>query len=777
MKRFLSHFKPRLSLLLFVIASAIITGCTLHMDDPDDLRVLRTEEGYLEEEVIELPDGNGTISYKYNQKTIAITDEVEEYVVKVESDSIVYFVSSIPDYYLPEVGEMMTSSFREKFPDAFCHRCIERTEVNGLYRCVFTKCSLAEAFDKLVINHVQPKGVTINGKDYELTTEQFDSIMGDADSPEVMEARTRADDGSNLDEKRVPFTRQEVNLPKLECFGKAATNNLLDFTGTASCGGKLVIEGYADMVGDTEKGTLRTTFDFRGSLNLWFKIEGAYNVTLTAIDDVKITGLSFDFFVVGLKAGLFCKPYININTKVSGQINVGWTFRISCVSDQPDFSADALFNITNKGCSSPSVTFNGVASSLGVEAGLDIYLKFGADLFKIGADVSVGVKFYGAVDVPIDLEKYNSADAFVQENENFPLYGVIYMKGVKKIKGIETGAMISSTPMIVVKNLPIPIMPEIEKDDSATNFYCKDRQKKTYYMKYKLRTEGLLGFLFDFVPYVHIYDADGNLLKEIQIAANLVKNGETTWTDRDEILQINTPYIVQFGLKRRWYWLPLRDIKYEIEDPGCFVQYGEIVKSIDAEKLSSEGSRFEPDYFSHQKFRYQYIIDVQMQINHPKSFHKWGFEMKRTDGGAPFYFERTISPEWQKLAVAYPTVRFYFYTNKEYDFNRKPVDIYLKISGRYGLIVNGKKLSMRYIDDKWKAVSLLLAYNNATSHGPLTGDEIEEFQSDPDNFDMLQDNMTKNPNFLYETHTQTYTSRGTNWFDTDDEVYVVGEVR
>ena len=783
MKRFLSHFKLRLSLSLFVIASAIITGCTLYMDDPDDLRVLRTESGYLEEEVIELPDGNGTITYKYNQKTIAITDEVEDYVVNVEDDSIVYFASSIPDYYLPEAGEMMTCSFREKFPDGFCHRCIDRSEVNGLYRCVFTKCSLADAFDELQINHVQPTGVSINGTDYNLTNEEFDSIMGDANSPEVMEARTRGDDSDDsgdsddieLDERQL-ITQKIIEFPTFDCIATSGANNL-NFSGKGSLGGNLIIKGYGDVVVDSKKGTIITTFDFRGSLNLWLKVEGALNVNLAPPDDIKITGFNFDLKIVGIKAGLFVKPYVKISQKLSGQINVGWKYRITCTLNQAKRGAFPTFKVRNKGCSSPDVTFNGEASSLTVEAGMDFSLQFGARMFDSSEETCAGVKFYGTVDVPIDLKKYQSAEAFQQQNENFPLYAVLYLKGTQKFTGVDLESVLSSPPLVVAKHLPIPIMPEVDKSDKVTTFYCVDKVKKKYNVKYKLQTVGIIGYLLNYQPYARIYDTNENLLKEFRITYKNLSEGESNWIDENEIIQVNTPYIVQIGLMSMGkYWLPLREINYELEDPGCIVEYGEIVRSLDAEKLSSEGSRFEPDYYSHKTFRYQYIIDVQMQINHPRSIGKWGFLMQRTDGGAPFYFEQTSKSDWSKMAMAYPTVRFYFYTNKEYDFNRKPVDIYLRFTGRYSHISN--KNVMKFIDNTKKAVCLRLAYNNATNHSPLTRDEIKEFKSDPDNYDMLEDNIAKNPNFLYESHNQTYTSRiAPAWADSDDEVYVVGEVR
>ena len=58
MKRHLSFLR------FFILSFLLFSSCTLYMDDPEGVRVLRTEEGYLETAEMELPDGIGYLNYK-----------------------------------------------------------------------------------------------------------------------------------------------------------------------------------------------------------------------------------------------------------------------------------------------------------------------------------------------------------------------------------------------------------------------------------------------------------------------------------------------------------------------------------------------------------------------------------------------------------------------------------------------------------------------------------------------------------------------------------------
>ena len=89
------HYSLFISVALSV---ALLTACTLYMDDLEDTgRILRTGEGYDKVETITLPNEQGFVSYKYSQNTIPIDDVVEQYIVKVENDTILYFSFDTPE--------------------------------------------------------------------------------------------------------------------------------------------------------------------------------------------------------------------------------------------------------------------------------------------------------------------------------------------------------------------------------------------------------------------------------------------------------------------------------------------------------------------------------------------------------------------------------------------------------------------------------------------------------------------------------------------------------
>ena len=129
---------------LFVVILLIILGSceTNIMDDDDkatpglDFAVTETTKDY-------------SITYKFNDNVIVLNEKNYPYLVRVESDSILYFSKSIPSNITPEIGSVISSKITEKTPYGLGNVVIEKTEIDGMIKCVTTVAPLGDIFEKL----------------------------------------------------------------------------------------------------------------------------------------------------------------------------------------------------------------------------------------------------------------------------------------------------------------------------------------------------------------------------------------------------------------------------------------------------------------------------------------------------------------------------------------------------------------------------------------------------------------------------------------------------
>lgn len=129
---------------LFVVILLIILGSceTNTIDDDDnatpglDFAVTETTKDY-------------NITYKFNDNVIVLNEKNYPYLVRVESDSILYFSKSLPSNITPEIGSIISSKITEKTPYGLGNVVIEKTEIDGMIKCVTTVAPLDDIFEEL----------------------------------------------------------------------------------------------------------------------------------------------------------------------------------------------------------------------------------------------------------------------------------------------------------------------------------------------------------------------------------------------------------------------------------------------------------------------------------------------------------------------------------------------------------------------------------------------------------------------------------------------------
>lgn len=137
--------KNRIGFWLLALGCWLLIGsCTLNMEEweqPEE------EKGFDEPNTIET--GVGTVTYQFNEGTIYVSDNVQEYLTTVEHDSILYFLPNMPEKSKPVVGSKLASGSTHKLPRGLNHLVLSVEDVGGLIKVVCTKTSVENVYKSL----------------------------------------------------------------------------------------------------------------------------------------------------------------------------------------------------------------------------------------------------------------------------------------------------------------------------------------------------------------------------------------------------------------------------------------------------------------------------------------------------------------------------------------------------------------------------------------------------------------------------------------------------
>lgn len=663
----------KISFQLLVIVTAILSSCTLYMDEPDqEMQTLRTEEGYTDTETAELDDG-GSVTYKYNKNTIAITDEVEEYVIRVESDTIVWFSAATPEYYLPHPGEMMTCSYREKFPDGFCHRCIELKDVDGLKRAVFTPCGIFEAFDEFAtqvedFEYALPKGATL------LSDEETDSMMNanDYDEEELAEApfhRWRAP------MHRAPF-KKKIKAVKIPLSFMAQLSSPLG-----------VVDGYAKITGEISAG-LSVLIDIDkkeekiiiqsgpfGQMAITVEAAVSAGINIESPIAIPILGVKADLKVVSINLGLTASPFLYARRQLKDVITLTYGFEAFTKYAQIGWDSKGAMTVecsTRKKSGKPIFKFESKPAqtdglTLYIQGGVDFQLGFGGKVVGTGAEAAVGLRLYGELNQTLDKGQFESAEAFKQKNANFPTYVQTYAKGMVSLFDGKIPLEAQFGPL-ECQTLKIPFFPVFEKG----SIYCSRLSPKTYKMEGKIKDIGLLGMLWDYLPKMRIYDTE-NKNKLVKTFTMKWKKGtnlrEFSCEEKCNDIEFNHIYMGQIVMDSGdGFIVPLQDLPFCTNVPEMAITKLDLVQSLTAKNGTPEELANPSCIARHpttgqmgwvkdgKVYNYRYKMNVSLKIGGIVSFYKWGIHMEDK-------WAKDTRFETTDMRYSNPTVRMTWYSS------------------------------------------------------------------------------------------------------------------
>lgn len=144
----------RLYYIPFVLVFLMQAGCTLSMEE-----YIVPEEDRGQGELYTQQEEFGTISYQFKDSVLSVTDNIQEkYLVRVESDSILYFSDQIPQQWRPYVGMKLASHITHALPWGLNHKVIAVENLGGILKVTATKVSSDEIYEDLKIYLDAPVG-------------------------------------------------------------------------------------------------------------------------------------------------------------------------------------------------------------------------------------------------------------------------------------------------------------------------------------------------------------------------------------------------------------------------------------------------------------------------------------------------------------------------------------------------------------------------------------------------------------------------------------------
>ena len=132
-------------LVLSILSAALLASCTLSMEEwaiPEEQR--GQGEIYTEE------NEYGRISYQFADSVLYVTENIQEqYLVRVEADSILYFSDQMPEEWRPYVGQKMAAGISHLLPYGLNSRVISVVNYGGFIKAVTTRVDLETVYEYL----------------------------------------------------------------------------------------------------------------------------------------------------------------------------------------------------------------------------------------------------------------------------------------------------------------------------------------------------------------------------------------------------------------------------------------------------------------------------------------------------------------------------------------------------------------------------------------------------------------------------------------------------
>lgn len=146
---------------LFFCMVFSIVSCTLYMDDEplrEDLR------GF--DEVVKEMTAFGEVEYQYKDSVYSLASNVLEYVQRIEHDSIIYYLESTPEEFIPKPGYYLSAQCSRRIPFGLNSMVIKVERTGGMIKVTTTHAPIEKVYKHLNADFTFPVNFqSITGKD------------------------------------------------------------------------------------------------------------------------------------------------------------------------------------------------------------------------------------------------------------------------------------------------------------------------------------------------------------------------------------------------------------------------------------------------------------------------------------------------------------------------------------------------------------------------------------------------------------------------------------
>lgn len=401
-------------------------------------------------------DEHSSINYLFNKNVDIISASAQtNYLVKVEEDSILYFLPETPDSIMPKIGEILSSRISDKLPYGLGNKVISKEEESGLIKCVTSTATFDEIFSDLVIESEfsiedmftnESEFYDDEGNSYEVNIRDLNEVF-----PDLNVARTRGSLGS---EKvlEIPFKVSNSNGAFVEYklyLGAILTfeTNLALGTFEYSLQPFVGISGEFGFSAEKEISNRDITNEVKQLLKLINKKQLISSIV--QVGPVMLRPfIDFSAAIVGGVEGKFSVGFKQCISFKCGWTQNGWFFNDHTLSES---LSDIVNTITIKGKAK-------IGPQITLHMGLGLYTK------NLAMMINTSPRLLFGAELGLEAEKQNGKWNIATKTPNFTMDGEVEVDG-EIYADLILKKFVAKTPSAIVNllNLSAPLFPTLDK--------------------------------------------------------------------------------------------------------------------------------------------------------------------------------------------------------------------------------------------------------------------------------------------------------------------------
>ena len=222
----------KIAKILSAFITIVLVSCETNVIDDStnviagvDYPIIETTEDY-------------NVTYQYKKGVIVLDEQNQTYLVKVEADTILYFLQNTPSSILPKVGDVLSARVTEKTPYGLGNIVLEKSESEGMIRCVTTVTPLDNIFEELTweYNASLTDSILSGYTDEEGNTIEPSYVWYDSEADSIIHETPQETRASSIYQTRATIGHQKLITFPLNYNPKHGNVSIVNVSGEVSIG-------------------------------------------------------------------------------------------------------------------------------------------------------------------------------------------------------------------------------------------------------------------------------------------------------------------------------------------------------------------------------------------------------------------------------------------------------------------------------------------------------------------------------------------------------------